>query len=106
MARLRGHVPIVVRQKIFKTNVNIDRKPRPDVRIDVRGIVIRIRIRHTAIRIRVVVRPIDHTGLLGKSAFSIFDSSKRRRPGRIPPRTTDGRFFDFPHHAIMLIDKN
>ena len=58
----RGHVPIVVRQNNFKTNVNIDRKPRPDVRKDARGIVIRIRIRHTAIRIRAAARPKDHTG--------------------------------------------
>ena len=73
---------------MFKTNVNIDRKPRPDVRIDVRGIVIRIRIRHTAIRIRVVVRPIDHTGLLGKSAFTflIHPNGGGRDESRLAPR--------------------
>ena len=38
-------------------------KPRPEVRTDARGTVIRIRKRHTAIRIRVVARPKDHTGL-------------------------------------------
>ena len=34
---------------------------RPDVRIRIRGIVTRIRVRHTAIRVGVIVTTIDHT---------------------------------------------
>lgn len=57
-------------------------KPRTDIRIDVSGIVIRVRIRDTAIRIRIVVRPIDHTGPLGKSAFLFISYMSLRVEGR------------------------
>lgn len=39
----------------------LDFQTRADIRIRVRSIVIRIRKRHTAIRIRIVVPAIDHT---------------------------------------------
>lgn len=35
---------------------------RPDIRVRVRSIVVRIRVRHPSIRVRVVVAAIDHTG--------------------------------------------
>ena len=50
----RGHVPIVVRRLIVG-------ETRADVRIRIRGIVTRIRVRHTAIRVGVIVTAIDHT---------------------------------------------
>ena len=35
---------------------------RPDIRVRIRGGVIRIHIGDTAVRIRIVVRAVDHTG--------------------------------------------
>lgn len=35
---------------------------RPDIRIRVRGSVIRVYVGDTAVRIRIVVRAVDHTG--------------------------------------------
>jgi hypothetical protein len=35
---------------------------RPDIRIRVRGIVIRVHVGDTAVRIRIVVRAVDHAG--------------------------------------------
>lgn len=80
--------PSLYAKNFFKTNTLIVCKPRTDIRIHVSGIVIRVRIRHTAIRIRIVVRPIDHTGPLGKSAF-LFHSVFLRVEGRttVRPRT-------------------
>lgn len=89
LAPHRGHVPVVVRQNFFKTNTLIVCKPRTDIRIHVSGIVIRVRIRHTAIRIRIVVRPIDHTSPLGKSAFLFHSEFLLMVEGRttVRPRT-------------------
>ena len=67
--RLGTRPQLLYAKNFFKTLTLIVCKTRPDVRIHVSGIVIRIRIRHTAIRIRIVVRPIDHTSPLGKSTF-------------------------------------
>ncbi|MGG6545710.1 UNVERIFIED_CONTAM: hypothetical protein NY100_09895 [Prevotella sp. 15_C9] len=49
-----GLIPIVVRRLIVG-------ETRADVRIRIRGIVTRIRVRHTAIRVGVIVTAIDHT---------------------------------------------
>ena len=53
-APLWGHVPGAVR-RLF------DFQTRADIRVRARSIVTRIRIRHTAIRVRIVVPAIDHT---------------------------------------------
>ena len=45
----------------YNSTFNSVGEPRPDMRVRVRGSVIRIRIRNTAIVVRVVVRPQNHT---------------------------------------------
>ncbi len=40
-------------------------QPRTDVRVRVRRIVSAVRVRNTAVRVRVVVRPINHTTIGG-----------------------------------------
>ena len=53
-----GQVPGVVRRLKFPFDCCSD---ETDVRVRIRGIVVRIRHRNTAIRVRVVVATIDHT---------------------------------------------
>lgn len=77
-------------------------KPRPDIRIRRRGIVPRVRIRHAAIRIRVVVRPIDHTSPSGKSAFSFhfYFVGAERQAAHAP------RIFAFFAYSVSVIAIN
>lgn len=53
-------------------NLFFDCQPRTNVRIRIRSIVIRVQVRHTAISVRVVVRPIDHTTYTRKSTFILY----------------------------------
>lgn len=51
-----------------------DCETRTAVRVRIRGVVVRIRVNDTAIRIRTVVRPQHHTGAMPTSAFCYFPS--------------------------------
>ena len=76
-------------------------KPGTDIRVHVSGIVIRIRIRDTAIRIRVVVRPIDHTGLLGNPPFFMFFECPRVEAGGLASAHAS-RSRDFLNRLVRL----
>ena len=62
--------PIIKTRLWYGTPISLfDCQPRTDVRVRVRRIVVRVQVRHTAISVRVVVRPIDHTTYKRKYAF-------------------------------------
>lgn len=105
-----GQVPGVVRRLKFPFDCCSD---ETDVRVRIRGIVVRIRHRNTAIRVRVVVATIDHTAygeappfkckstifklLFNKqiqnlTSKNIFRRADARNERRSPARGTPGRF--------------